>query len=73
MKTINRCAGLSTGLLLLVALANTPEASAQFPRRTPTPNDTLQSTERLDDNRVTFRIYAPQAGESIEAGLRFNF
>lgn len=49
--------------LVLAALFNAPPASAQFRQRTPTPNDTLQSTERLGDNRVTFRIYAPKASE----------
>jgi enterochelin esterase family protein len=36
---------------------------AQMPPRTPTPNDTLVSTEVSSDHRVTFRIYAPKAGE----------
>ena len=49
--------------LLFVMLINVPEAVAQFPQRTPTPNDTLQSAERLSDKRVTFRIYAPKAAE----------
>ncbi|MCP5146107.1 MAG: esterase [Gammaproteobacteria bacterium] len=38
-------------------------AYAQMPARTPTPNDTLQSIEVLDDNRVTLRVYAPKADE----------
>ena len=49
--------------LLLLLTVLTLETEAQFRQRTPTPNDTLQSTERLDDNRVTFRIYAPKAQE----------
>jgi enterochelin esterase family protein len=49
--------------VLLVALWTASDASAQFPRREPTPNDTLQSVEVHDDHRVTFRIYAPQAEE----------
>ena len=36
---------------------------AQQPQRQPTPNDTLVSPEVHADNRVTFRIYAPKAGE----------
>lgn len=49
--------------MLLVGLTLSPDAAAQFPRRQPTPNDTLQSVEMHDDNRVTFRIYAPKAEE----------
>jgi enterochelin esterase-like enzyme len=53
-------AGLAAGLLLLApALAH--RASAQAPRREPTPNDNLKSVEVLPDHRVTFRIYAPKA------------
>ena len=36
-------------------------ANAQFPQRTPTPNDTLQSVTVNADNSVIFRIYAPEA------------
>ncbi|MBI1786902.1 MAG: esterase [Acidobacteria bacterium] len=54
--------GISAGLLLL-AVAAPPRASAQPPRREPTPNDTLVSPEVLSDRRVTFRIYAPKASE----------
>jgi enterochelin esterase family protein len=50
--------GLALGLLLLASAA-----TAQFPQRKPTPNDTLKSVEVLADNKVTFRIYAPKASE----------
>jgi enterochelin esterase family protein len=40
-----------------------PVASAQPPRRQPTPNDNLKSIEISSDNKVTFRIYAPKADE----------
>jgi enterochelin esterase-like enzyme len=43
-------------------------ASAQPPRREPTPNDTLKSPEVLSDNRVVFRIYAPKATEVSVGG-----
>jgi enterochelin esterase family protein len=53
---------------LLVSLTLTPDGAGQFPRREPTPNDTLESVEVLDDNRVTFRIYAPKADEVSISG-----
>jgi enterochelin esterase family protein len=59
--------GVSLALLALVALAPT-RASAQFPRRRPTPNDTLKSTEVAADGKVTFRIYAPKADEVSVGG-----
>jgi enterochelin esterase family protein len=43
------------------------QAAAAPPQRTPTPNDTLVSTEVLPDRKLTFRIYAPKA---TEVGLR---
>jgi enterochelin esterase family protein len=46
-----------------LALAGSPLASAQAPRRQPTPNDGLKSTEVGPDKKVTFRIYAPKADE----------
>jgi enterochelin esterase family protein len=54
-------------LLALIALA-TPPAMAQRPRRQPTPNDTLKSTEVAPDHKVTFRIYAPKASEVSVGG-----
>src|SRR5690349_24947601 len=54
--------GVSLALLLL-ASSVVPRASAQPPRRQPTPNDTLKSTEVATDHKVTFRIYAPKADE----------
>ena len=49
-------AGLAAGLLLLApALAH--RASAQAPRREPTPNDNLKSVGVLPDHRVTFRAW----------------
>ncbi len=47
-------------LMLLAALCLPMMASAQWGRPA-TPNDTLISTEVLPDNKVAFRIYAPQA------------
>ena len=51
-----------------IASAWSPMASAQFPRRQPTPNDTLKSTEVAPDKKVTFRIYAPKADEVSVGG-----
>jgi enterochelin esterase family protein len=52
----------------LAALLATTQARAQFPRRQPTPNDTLRSTEVSADHKVTFRLYAPKAGEVSVSG-----
>lgn len=54
---------VSAIFLVLSAGFIAPPAAAQVRQRTPTPNDTLRSAERLDDDRVTFRIYAPKATE----------
>ena len=43
-------------------------ASAQGPRRDPTPNDSLKSPEVLPDHRVMFRIYAPKASDVSLSG-----
>lgn len=43
-------------------------ALAQMPARTPTPNDTLQSPEVLDDKRVMIQIYAPKASDVTVGG-----
>jgi enterochelin esterase-like enzyme len=51
------------GTLAALAFATTVPALAQMPERVPTPNDTLVSTEVAPDRKVTFRIYAPKAGE----------
>jgi enterochelin esterase-like enzyme len=64
-KTLHLAIAVS---LLLLAPAVSPRAAAQAPRREPTPNDTLKSTEVLPDNRVTFRIYAPKASEVSLSG-----
>jgi enterochelin esterase family protein len=53
---------LAAGVLLAAA------ASAQMPRREPTPNDTLKSPEVSADHRVTFRIWAPKATEVSVTG-----
>jgi hypothetical protein len=57
--------------LLALALVAAPRASAQPPRRRPTPNDTLKSTEVTSDKKVTFRIYAPKA-EAVSVGGDFG-
>lgn len=41
---------------------------AQFPRRTPTPNDTLKSVIIDPSGKVTFSIYAPEAKKVSVAG-----
>lgn len=51
-----------------VILAVTTSVFAQFPQRTPTPNDTLQSVRQLADGKVKFSIYAPKASEVTVAG-----
>jgi enterochelin esterase family protein len=59
--------GAAAGLFLLAA-ATSPRATAQFPPRQPTPNDTLKSPEVSSDHHVTFRIYAPKASEVTITG-----
>jgi enterochelin esterase-like enzyme len=59
---------LASRLLVSMAVfglvwAGSPMASAQLPRRQPTPNDRLKSAEVAPDKKVTFRIYAPKADE----------
>jgi enterochelin esterase family protein len=59
--------GFAAVLFNLVMVA-APMAQAQIPRREPTPNDTLKSTEVAPDRKVTFRIYAPKADEVTLGG-----
>ena len=54
--------------LLVMASLTSPRAEAQPPRRQPTPNDTLKSTEVGPDHKVTFRIYAPKADDVSLSG-----
>jgi enterochelin esterase-like enzyme len=54
--------------LLTLAAVFPCRLPAQFPPRQPTPNDTLKSTEVAADRKVTFRIYAPKAGEVSVSG-----
>ena len=51
-----------------VTLAVTTSVFAQFPQRTPTPNDTLKSVRQLADGKVKFSIYAPKASEITISG-----
>jgi enterochelin esterase family protein len=55
--------GATAAVLALASMAE-----AQFPRREPTPNDTLKSPEVSSDHKVTFRIYAPKADEVSVSG-----
>ena len=57
--------------LLGLMVVAPPRALAQPPRRQPTPNDTLKSTEVAPDKKVTFRIYAPKA-EEVSVGGDFG-
>lgn len=49
-----------TMTMLTLAVCIALPVEAQW-KRTPTPNDTLQSVRRLDDGSVVFSIYAPKA------------
>lgn len=62
-----RIAGL-VGLATLILVLTAGRADAQGPRRQPTPNATLKSTEVAPDRKVTFRIYAPKADEVSVGG-----
>jgi len=55
-------------IVLTLASVTLPRAVAQPPRRQPTPNDSLKSTEVSSDHKVTFRIYAPKASEVSVSG-----
>ena len=63
MKFARRGRFRYAGLARPAARHHRRKASAQGQRRTPTPNDTLMSTEFAHDHKVTFRIYAPKATE----------
>ncbi len=66
MKVKRAAAIVAAGLALATSLS--VGAAAQQPRRDPTPNDTLQTPIVGADGRVTFRIYAPKAGEVAISG-----
>lgn len=53
-----------TALLLLISSVSV----AQFPNRTPTPNDTLKSVRVLKNWKVKFSIYAPKSSEVKVSG-----
>jgi len=55
-------------VLMGMACLSTSQVRAQGPRRQPTPNDTLKSTEVAADHKVTFRIYAPKATDVSVGG-----
>ena len=55
-------------LIGIIAFSTLNTTMAQFPQRTPTPNDTLQSIKILSDARVRFSIYAPKASEITVTG-----
>lgn len=59
------CKTICMGFLLTISALT---VFAQQPQRQPTPNDTLVSPEVHADNRVTFRIYAPNADEVTVGG-----
>ena len=60
--SVRRQAHTVIAALMLAATLSLP-AAGQMPRRDPTPNDTLQTPIVAADGRVTFRIYAPRAGQ----------
>jgi enterochelin esterase family protein len=59
---------MKNAILVLLALALTTAAFAQFPQRPPTPNDTLKSVRQLGDGKLKFSIYAPKAAEVTVSG-----
>ena len=71
MKPSRLLAGLlAAGFVIAPSTVHAQAATnpPSFPRRTPTPNDTLKSLEVLPDKRVAFRIYAPKATEVTLTG-----
>jgi len=70
MKEINRThVKRVTSMMMILALFLTliPDVTAQDWQYTPTPNDTLISVKIHSDNRICFRIYAPEA-EAVNLG-----
>ncbi len=65
--TKNRGSRIVLLLCCVIFVAVTADVSAQF-RREPTPNDTLTSAEVHPGGEITFRIYAPEAGQVMVAG-----
>jgi enterochelin esterase family protein len=68
MLALHRFRSITALALLSLAGVTTPRADAQQPKRQPTPNDTLKSTEVDPERKVTFRIYAPKASEVSLSG-----
>src|SRR5262249_22583499 len=69
--SMNPSRRIRAGAFALAVLSSSwlaPRAGAQAPRREPTPNDNLKSTEGSDDHKGTFRIYAPKADEVSVSG-----
>jgi enterochelin esterase family protein len=64
----SRSSQFGTLALLVLTSLTTSSAVAQPPRRQPTPNDRLKSTEVSADHKVTFRIYAPKANDVSISG-----
>jgi enterochelin esterase-like enzyme len=59
MKRIDNTRWISCLLLLLFLISSV--SLAQNWRRTPTPSDTLKSVKILAENKILFRLYAPNA------------
>ena len=60
--------GIPAGFFFAVLLCLHSISGAQDFRRTPTPNDTLTSVRVLQDGRVLFRVYAPNADTTALGG-----
>jgi enterochelin esterase-like enzyme len=65
---VSRLIPVGIAVVVSVVAGALPRAEAQFPRREPTPNDTLKSVEVGPDRKVTLRIYAPKASEVTVGG-----
>lgn len=59
---------MKTFLSVILIFVLTFKTFAQFPARTPTPNDTLKSIQVMADGKVKFSIYAPKATEITVQG-----
>ncbi|MDF0705882.1 alpha/beta hydrolase-fold protein [Flagellimonas okinawensis] len=66
LETIHKSIRVFGIAMTLILICSVPVQAQRF-NRTPTPNDTLKSTEILENGDVVFRIYAPKA-ENVTLG-----
>ncbi len=73
MNNLNLRKTLKAVVMAVLVLTVSNSVFAQFPGRTPTPGDTLQSTRVLANGDVVLSIYAPEAETVSAAGDIVSF